>query len=69
MAILTISREYGSGAGAWGRSLAGRLGYEYIDRSRILADMKALGKEWEKYDEEYSRNYPTFWERYDRSYQ
>ena len=43
MAILTISREYGSGGKEIGRRIAQQVGYEYIDRGRILEDMKAVG--------------------------
>ena len=37
MAILTISREYGSGGREIGRLVAGQLGYAYEDRVTLLA--------------------------------
>jgi cytidylate kinase len=68
MAIITISREFGSSGKEIGQSLAESLGYEYIDRSRIMDDMKAIGKEWEKFGEEFDEHYPNIWERYDWSF-
>ena len=68
MAIITISREFGSGGKEIGQSLAVILGYEYIDRSKILEDMKAIDEEWGKLGEEYDEHYPNVWERYDWSF-
>jgi len=36
MAILTISREYGSGGREIGRRVAERLGYRYVDKERLF---------------------------------
>ncbi len=41
MAILTIARKYGSGGREIGRAIAEQLNYDYIDRGRILDDMRA----------------------------
>ncbi|OGP54594.1 MAG: hypothetical protein A2Y65_06375 [Deltaproteobacteria bacterium RBG_13_52_11] len=68
MAIITISREFGSSGKDIGQSLAESLGYEYIDRRKILADMKAIGKQWGKLGEEFDEHYPNVWERYDWSF-
>ncbi len=68
MAIITISREFGGSGKEIGLSLAESLGYEYIDRGRIIDDMKALGGQWGKVGEELNDHYPNIWERYDRSF-
>lgn len=68
MAIITISREFGSRGKEIGQSLAEGLGYEYIDRGKIIDDMKALDKEWGKLGEEYDERRPNVWERYDWSF-
>ncbi len=68
MAIITISREFGSGGKEIGQSLAVILGYEYVDRGKILEDMKAIDEEWGKLGEEYDEHAPNIWERYDWSF-
>jgi cytidylate kinase len=64
MAIITISREFGSSGKEIGQSLAEGLGYVYVDRGKIIDDMKALGKEWGKLGEEFDERRPNIWERY-----
>lgn len=49
MAILTVSREFGSGGREIGQAVAKVLNYTYIDKERLLADMRASGKEWEEW--------------------
>jgi len=68
MTIITISREFGSDATEIGQSLAESLGYEYVDRSKIMEEMKTIGEEWGKLGEEYDEHYPNIWERYDWSF-
>jgi cytidylate kinase len=68
MAILTIARKYGSGGREIGQALAEQLKYDYIDRRRILDDMKAEGKQWEERAKHFDENYPNLWERYDWSF-
>jgi cytidylate kinase len=68
MPIVTISREFGSGANEFGQALAKYLDYTYIDRKEILRNMKTLGKSWEKAGEEFDEQYPNVWERYDWSF-
>lgn len=65
MAILTIARKYGSGGREIGREVARQLGYEYVDRGRILEDMRSEGIEWEERAKYFDENYPDIWERYD----
>jgi cytidylate kinase len=68
MGIITISREFGSRGKEIGRSLAEDLGYEYVDRGKIIDDMKAVGSQWGKVAEEFDHHYPNVWERYDWSF-
>jgi len=69
MAIVTISREFGSPGKEIGQQLAKRLDYAYIDRAQILERMRVLGKEWAKRGEEFDEHPPSMWERNDWSYQ
>ncbi len=68
MAILTISREYGSGGREIGRAVAGSLGYNYVDKARVLDDIKVFGTRWEEWAKELDEHNPTVWERYDWSF-
>ena len=68
MAILTIARKYGSGGREIGQAIAEQLNYDYIDRRRILDDMRAEGKQWEERAKHFDENYPKIWERYDWSF-
>jgi cytidylate kinase len=68
MAILTIARKYGSGGREIGQTIAEKLKYDYIDRRRILDDMRAEGKQWEERAKHFDENYPNLWERYDWSF-
>ncbi|OPX95317.1 MAG: cytidylate kinase [Syntrophorhabdus sp. PtaB.Bin006] len=65
MAILTISREFGSGGREVGQAVAEAMGYEYVDRKRILEDMRKEGKVWEEKAKHFDENYPNLWERND----
>jgi YjbE family integral membrane protein len=66
--ILTISREFGSGGREIGHAVARELGYEYIDRDRILADIRQRGAKWEQWAEHLDEHCPTVWEKYDWSF-
>jgi cytidylate kinase len=68
MAILTLARKYGSGGREIGQAIAHQLSYDYIDRGRILNDMRAEGKQWEEQAKYFDENYPDLWERYDWSF-
>ena len=68
MAILTISRRYGSGGREIAQAVAEQLNYEYVDRKKILDDMKGVGKQWEDRAKYFDENYPNIWERYEWSY-
>lgn len=68
MAILTISREYGSGGHEIGRRVAGRLNYRYVDKERLFQDMDKAGERWGRVARELDEVCPTVWERYDWQY-
>jgi cytidylate kinase len=68
MAILTISREYGSGGREIGRAVATKLGYAYEDRVTLLAALRAADPSWERFGDEYDEHKPSLWERHDWSY-
>jgi len=68
MAILTLARKYGSGGREIGQAIAEQLKYDYIDRRRILDDMRAEGRQWEERAKYFDENYPNVWERYDWAY-
>ena len=68
MAVLTISREFGSGGRTVGRTVAGELQYEYVDRGIILDEMRKAGKQWEETASYYDENYPDITERYRWTY-
>jgi hypothetical protein len=68
MAILTISREFGSGGREIGQAVASVLNYEYIDKQNILSDLRSAGNEWEKWGRSLDEHCPTIWEKYDWSF-
>jgi len=68
MAILTISRQYGSGGRETGHAVAEAMHYEYIDRQKILEDMSKEGAFWKDKAEYFDENYPDLWERSDWAY-
>lgn len=68
MGILTISRQYGSGGREIGRAIAEEMGYEYVDRQRIIDDMRREGPLWKDKAEYFDENYPDIWERSDWAY-
>lgn len=68
MAILTISRQFGSSGREIGLAVANIMGYEYIDRQKILEDMGKEGAFWKDKAEHFDENYPNLWERNDWAY-
>lgn len=68
MAILTVSRELGSGGKEIARAVASDLNYAYVDKQSIFKDIKAAGGEWEKWGEALDEHCPTVWEKYDWSF-
>jgi hypothetical protein len=68
MAILTISRQYGSGGREIGVAVAHLLSYEYIDKERLLADIRKSGSRWEQWAESLDEHRPSVWEKFDWSF-
>ena len=68
MAIVTISRDLGSGGREVGKLLAQSEGYRYIDKDDIFAGVRAAGFKWDKWAEEYDEHTPHIWQRYDWSF-
>jgi cytidylate kinase len=68
MAILTISREYGSGGREIGREVADRLGYQFVDKERLFQDLEQAGPRWVRVAKEADEVCPTLWERHDWQY-
>ena len=68
MAILSISREYRSGGREIGRAVARELQYEFVDKERILLDLKASGEKWRNLAEDLDEVQPTLWEKFDWEY-
>jgi cytidylate kinase len=68
MAIVTISREYGSGGKDIGKGIAQQSGYDFVDREQIFKDLEKEGKQWLARAEELDEHCPTLWERFDRSF-
>jgi cytidylate kinase len=68
MAILTISRQFGSIDKEITQTMARLWNYEYVDRQKILDDMSAQGSQWGEFGKEFDEHYPNLWERFDRSF-
>ena len=68
MAILTISREYGSGGWEIGRRVAERLDYQFVDKERVFQDLERAGTQWGRLARELDEVCPTLWERHDWQY-
>ncbi len=68
MAILTISREFGSGGREIGQSAAKLLGYEYINKEKILEDIRSEGGKWGAWAKDLDEHCPTIWEKNDWSF-
>lgn len=61
MAVITISREFGSGGETLARSVAQRLGYHFVDKEFIGALLSQYGLV--EFDREYDQT-PGFWEKF-----
>jgi cytidylate kinase len=68
MAILTISRRYGSGGRDIGHAVAELLHYGYVDRKRILDDIGKAGEVWGDFAKQYDEKQPSVYERYKWSF-
>ncbi len=68
MAVLTISREYGSGGKNIGLAVARSLEYQFVDKESLLADFRTLGHKWEQWSKDLDEHSPSLWEKYDWSF-
>jgi cytidylate kinase len=68
MAILTISRQLGSGHREILRMIVSWLDYQVVDKENILHAIRPLGRNWERWAEELDRVCPSLWEKYDWSF-
>jgi len=68
MAIVTVSRETGTGGEDIARALAKKLGYRYVSKQEIHKEIEEHGKHWLRWVEGLDEQAPGIWERYDRSY-
>jgi cytidylate kinase len=68
MAILTISRQLGSGGREIGQAIASSLGYEYIDKQRFLCVLKGVDETWEQYGKELDEKPPSLLDKYGWSF-
>jgi cytidylate kinase len=68
MAILAITKAYGSGGSEIGRSIERLLGYEYISLRKIMEEIKKTGGVWERFSSDYYKTEPNIWERHDWSF-
>jgi cytidylate kinase len=68
MAILTLSREFGSGGRDICRGVVKELGYEFLNRERFFNEVRARGKTWEEWGKGLDEHSPSVWEKYDWSF-
>ncbi len=68
MAILTISREYGSDGREIGGQIAQLMNYDYVDKEKLFQDLERVGERWGRLARELDEVTPTLWERYDWQY-
>jgi cytidylate kinase len=68
MAVLTISREFGSGGREIGRQVVKELGYEYLNRNRFFKEVATQGGKWEQWGKGFDEHSPSVWEKYDWSF-
>jgi len=68
MAILTVCRESGAHGEEIAKSVAEKLGYEYVAREAIFEEIRAYGENWLKWGREMDDHKPSLWERFDLSF-
>ena len=68
MSILTISRNYGSGGREIGKAVAKSLQYEFVDKDKMLADIRVTVPKWEQWARDIDERCPSVWEKYDWSF-
>lgn len=68
MAILTISREFGSGGREVGQGVASALKYDCLDKEKLLEVLGEKGRKWVEWGKGLDEHSPSLWERYDWSF-
>jgi cytidylate kinase len=68
MAILTTSRQFGSGNREIVQAIMASMHYRYVDKDVILKEIRAKGGKWERWAQELDESSPAFWDKYDRSF-
>ena len=68
MAIVTISRASGLGGEEIARSVARKLGYEFLNKDLIFKEVEGRGEQWLKWGEDLDEHCPTLWDRFDQSF-
>ena len=68
MAILTVSRQFGSGSTEVLKDILSSLHYALVDKRAILGDIRARSVKWETWAKEIDETTPSLWEKYDRSF-
>ena len=68
MAIVTISRNSGTGAKDIAKAVANRLRYEFVSKDSIYKEIEEHGKEWLDWVARLDEYAPTLRERYDQSH-
>jgi len=68
MAILTISRQIGSGGRQIGYTVADLLRYELLTKENIFSEIRKTDKQWERWATDLDEHCPTIWEKYDWSF-
>jgi cytidylate kinase len=68
MAILTTSREFGSGNMEIVQAIMASFHYEYVDKAVLFEEIREIGGKWERWAKELDESSPSFFEKYDRSF-
>jgi cytidylate kinase len=68
MAILTISRQLGSGSGDMRHCIAETLGYSYVDRHVIFNEFRQVNENLSNWAKEFDQSTPSLWEKHDWSF-
>ncbi len=68
MAILTVSRQFGSGSGEVVCGIQTELRYVHVNKEVLLNEIRSRGGQWGKWAQEFDETSPKLWEKYDRSF-
>jgi len=68
MAIVTITRQAGSGGEDIGKGIAEKLGYMYVGKERTFQELEKRGKKWLDWGKNMDEHCPNLWEHYDPSF-